>query len=48
MTITCPKCGKSVSSDYQFCPYCGSEITPEESNMGRILWSFFNFFRKRP
>ena len=26
MTITCPKCGKSVSSDYQFCPYCGAAI----------------------
>lgn len=27
MTITCPKCGKSVSSDYQFCPYCGGSLT---------------------
>ena len=26
MTITCPKCGKSVSSDYQFCPYCGGSL----------------------
>ncbi len=22
--IVCPKCGKNVSADYAFCPYCGS------------------------
>ena len=26
MTIICPKCGKSISSDYQFCPYCGAAV----------------------
>ena len=31
MTINCPKCGKSVSSDYQFCPYCGGALSGDTS-----------------
>ena len=31
MTISCPKCGKSVSSDYQFCPYCGGALSGNTS-----------------
>ena len=22
----CPNCGKTVEGDYNYCPYCGSEI----------------------
>jgi hypothetical protein len=32
MTIFCPNCGKSVSSDYQYCPYCGGQISVNTGN----------------
>ena len=34
MTIFCPNCGKSVSSDYQYCPYCGGKISLNTGNTG--------------
>lgn len=34
MTIFCPNCGKSVSSDYQYCPYCGGKISVSTGNTG--------------
>lgn len=34
MTIFCPNCGKSVSSDYQYCPYCGGKITLNTGSTG--------------
>ncbi|MBR3030189.1 MAG: zinc ribbon domain-containing protein [Bacteroidales bacterium] len=34
MTIFCPNCGKSVSSDYQYCPYCGGKISMNTGNTG--------------
>ncbi len=24
--IQCPKCGKSISEDFSYCPYCGHEV----------------------
>ena len=26
----CPKCGKRISDDSDYCPFCGSEIFEEE------------------
>lgn len=34
MTIFCPNCGKSVSSDYQYCPYCGGKISVNTGDNG--------------
>jgi hypothetical protein len=34
MTIFCPNCGKSVSSDYQYCPYCGGKISLNTGSTG--------------
>ena len=33
--MICPKCRRRLPDgmDYQFCPYCGSEITPEEEEI---------------
>ena len=26
----CPKCGKRISDDSEYCPFCGAEIFEEE------------------
>ena len=30
MSLVCNECGKQVSSDFNFCPYCGFKITNQE------------------
>ena len=38
-TITCSKCGKEVSSEYQFCPSCGQPTATEKScvSCGKLI-----------
>ena len=38
-TITCPKCGREVPSDYQFCPSCGQPLVTEKEcvSCGKLI-----------
>jgi len=36
LTTICPHCGKSVSLDFQDCPYCKEPLVPTCSSCGRI------------
>ena len=35
--IQCPKCGKSISKDFSYCPYCGHEVPKIGSSDIRII-----------
>jgi len=35
--IQCPKCGKNISEDFSYCPYCGHEVPKIRSSDIRII-----------
>jgi len=35
--MQCPKCGKNISEDFSYCPYCGHEVPKIELNDMRII-----------
>lgn len=39
--INCPKCGKKISDDYKYCPYCGKILNPSNKPKAKIWWILF-------
>lgn len=35
--MKCPKCGKEIANDSQFCEYCGAAITKQKNNITKIV-----------
>ncbi len=43
----CPKCGKSVQSDFTRCPYCGAKLQVDPNDkVEKVKQGFFNFLSK--
>jgi len=44
-TINCPRCGKAVSSDMTFCPFCGAKLDQplQQVNTHSYGWVLISF-----
>ena len=42
----CPKCGKELFSEGEYCEFCGSELNLKESTKKKKISAFYRFFRK--
>ena len=43
--MKCPKCGKEIANDSQFCEFCGTQVKamPHQVNSGLVAWIMFLF-----
>lgn len=41
--MKCPKCGKEIANDSQFCEFCGTQVKamPHQVNSGLVAWIMF-------
>ena len=37
--MKCPKCGKEIANDSQFCEYCGNKINPVKKTQKIYIFS---------